>query len=84
VISPNDLAYEVDHKVGEYLNAGVTLIWVINPEARTVRIHRRDRSISWLEDQDELLGEDVIPGFRCRVSTIFPAKPAGQQAAPSA
>ena len=75
VISPNDLAYQVDHKVREYLDAGVALIWVINPEERTVRIHRRDRSISWLEEQDELLGEDVIPGFRCCVSTLFPAKP---------
>ncbi len=84
VISPNDLAYQVDHKVGEYLSAGVPLIWVINPEERTVRIHRRDRSISWLEEQDELSGEDVIPGFRCRVSTIFPAKHTEQQDVSSA
>jgi len=84
VISPNDSAYEVDYKVREYLGAGVPLIWVINPEDRTVRIDRRDLSISWLQEQDELSGEDVIPGFRCRVSAIFPSKPAGQQATPSA
>ena len=84
VISPNDSAYEVDYKVREYLGAGVPLIWVINPEDRTVRIHRLDLSVSWLQEHDELSGEDSLPGFRCRVSTIFPAKPVGQQVAPSA
>ena len=74
VISPNDLAYEVDHKVVEYLDAGVALVWVINPEARTVRIHRRSGSLGWLREEDELSGEDVLPGFRCRVSKLFPEK----------
>ena len=68
VISPNDLAYKVDSKVVEYLDAGVPLIWVVNPEARAVRIHRHDRSVSWLREADELSGEDVLPGFHCRVS----------------
>ncbi len=84
VLSPNELAYDVDRKVREYLNAGVSLIWVINPEERTIRVHRRDRSVSWLHEQDELSGEDVIPGFRCRVSTIFPPESAAHQTAPSA
>ena len=50
VVSPNDLAYQVDHKVDEYLNAGVPLVWVINPESRKVFIHRRDMSVSVLRE----------------------------------
>jgi Uma2 family endonuclease len=76
VLSPNDLAYEVENKVLEYLNAGVALVWVINPEARTVHIHRGDGSVGWLREEDELGGEDVVPGFGCRVAVLFPAKPA--------
>ncbi len=76
VISPNDLAYEVDEKVLEYLRAGVRLIWVINPETRTVRVHRADGSYAWLNEGDILDGENVLPGFRCRVSELFPATPA--------
>jgi Uma2 family endonuclease len=76
VVSPNDLAYEVEAKVLQYLNAGIPLIWVIDPEARTVRIHRRDGSVSWLREKDELSGEDVVPGFRCPVSAIFPKRAA--------
>jgi Uma2 family endonuclease len=78
VISPNDLAYEVEGKILEYLDAGAALVWEINPEARTVRIYRRDGSISRLREDGELSGEDVLPGFRCRLATIFPEKSAAK------
>jgi Uma2 family endonuclease len=81
VVSPNDLAYDVESKVVEYLDASVALVWVIDPEARTVRIYRCDGSISWLREQGELSGEDVLPGFQCRVAAIFPEKTAGKPAA---
>jgi len=74
VISPNETYYEVEAKVIEYLAAGVSLIWIIDPESRTVRIHRADGSASWLREPDELSGEDVVPGFPCPVSAIFPRK----------
>jgi Uma2 family endonuclease len=73
-VSPNESYYEVEAKIIEYLDAGVLLIWVIDPESRTVRIHRRDGSVVWLRETDELSGEDVVPGFRCPVSAIFPRK----------
>ena len=71
VVSPNDLYYEVEEKVAEYLEAGVRLVWVANPATRSVRVHRRDGTIADLEENDELTGEDVIPGFRCRVGDLF-------------
>lgn len=72
IISPNDFAYELDKKVLEYLQAGVRLVWIINPEVRTVRIHRADGTTGWLTESGELSGEDVIPGFRCPVAGLFP------------
>jgi Uma2 family endonuclease len=71
VLSPNDLDYETDQKIEEYLRVGVRLIWVINPETKTVLIYRADGSIHGLREQDELSGEDVLPGFRCRVGELF-------------
>ena len=32
VVSPTDIQYDVDRKVAEYLEVGVKLVWVINPE----------------------------------------------------
>lgn len=75
VVSPNDLAVEVEEKVEEYLQAGVLLIWVVYPETRTVHIRRADGSIGHLRLEDELHGEAVLPGFRCALANFFPAPP---------
>jgi Uma2 family endonuclease len=73
VISPNDRAYDVEEKVQEYLDAGVKLVWVVNPPTRTLLVYRGDGSITGLREADELSGESVLPGFRCRVGELFPA-----------
>lgn len=76
VISRNDMNSDVEEKVVEYLRAGVRLVWVVDPVTESVRGHRADGMVSALRADDELTGEDVIPGFRCRVSELFqdPAK----------
>ena len=76
VISPNDLAYEVDEKIEMFLKAGVPLIWVVNPDVRTIRILRADGSTAILREGDELSGESVLPGFTCPVASIFPTRTA--------
>jgi Uma2 family endonuclease len=78
VVSPNDLWREVEAKIREYLAAGVSLVWVIDPDVRIVYVHRRDGAISKLSEADVLSGEDVVPGFRCPVASIFPARPQPQ------
>ena len=72
--------------MAEYLGAGVPLVWVVHPEARAVRVHRASGPVSWLREEDELSGEDILPGFRCRVGAIFPpaaeTKPGAEQPGP--
>jgi Uma2 family endonuclease len=79
VVSPNDLFSLVDDKVGEYLEAGVLLVWVANPTRRTIHVYRADGSASLLHESDELTGEDVLPEFRCRVGDLFPTRTDGTQ-----
>jgi Uma2 family endonuclease len=74
VVSPGDLAYEVDEKIEEYLAAGVSIVWVINPETRIVEIHRKDGSVTKLHEGDELKGESLLPDFSCRVAELFPPR----------
>jgi Uma2 family endonuclease len=78
VVSPNDTAYEVENKVVEYLGVGVPLIWVIFPESRTAYLYRGDGTVVRLREDDELTGEPVLPGFRCRLGEIFPKRPLGE------
>jgi Uma2 family endonuclease len=72
VASLNDEVTVLNRKIQEFLRAGVRRIWVIDPGTRTVLAIRDDKSAAWLEVDDELSGEDVIPGFRCRVAGLFP------------
>src|SRR5262245_61280578 len=76
VVSPNDTYEQVDEKIEEYLRAGVRLVWVISPQNHTVRVHRGNGSSHCLRENDELDGEDVVPGFRCPVRDLFPHPPA--------
>jgi len=72
VVSPHDLYSEVTVKVDEYLAAGVPLVWVIDPETRSVSVSRQDGSTEVLRDHETLSGEDLIPGFSCSVADLFP------------
>jgi Uma2 family endonuclease len=71
VISPDDRARDIEEKVEEYLRAGARLVWVVSPRLRNVTIYRPAGNPVVLRDTDELSGEDVVPGFTCRVSDIF-------------
>ncbi len=71
VVSPTDIQYEVDRKVAEYLEAGVQLVWVINPDTRVIFIYRVDGSASIIRDGAELDGEAAVPGFKCAVADLF-------------
>ncbi len=73
VVSPNDSAVNVNERIVDLLGAGVRLLWVIYPKTRQVYVHRADGSLSLLNADDELTGEDVIPGFTLRLADLFDA-----------
>ena len=75
VVSPNDLAYDLEEKLQDYRDAGLPLVWVISPPTRRVRVLRHDGSTSDLGPDDELSGEDILPGFHCRVADLFAGLP---------
>jgi Uma2 family endonuclease len=70
VLSASDRPRYVLDKVGEYLSAGVRLVWVIDPAARTATAYRSPTDVRNLRVDDALEGEDVLPGFRCVLSEI--------------
>jgi Uma2 family endonuclease len=71
VLSPGDTVREVERKVGQWLAAGARLVWTVDPKRRTVTVHQALKEAATLSENDELDGNDVVPGFRCRVSEIF-------------
>jgi len=74
VVSPNDLAEDLEIKIREYLSAGVRLIWILYPISRTARVIGSGAATVDLEADDVLRGEDVLPGFECRLADLIPAE----------
>jgi Uma2 family endonuclease len=76
VISPGDLAYEVEERIAEFVEAAVQLLWIVDPQNRTARIHRADGTFNWLKEDGTLDGEDILPGFHLPLRDLFPPVPA--------
>lgn len=70
VLSPGDRPGEVREKTRAWLEAGARLVWNVDPERRTARIHRPDGTQDALPPTGELDGEDVLPGFRCALADV--------------
>jgi Uma2 family endonuclease len=71
VLSPDDRPGEVLEKVGDWLNAGVRLTWVVDPVRSVARVYRADGTETRLAVGDMLDGEDVLPGFSCRLTDVL-------------
>jgi len=71
VVSPKERYEKVQQKIMDYKDARIRLIWVISPKSRTVLIRRLDGTCAEVGEAGELSGEDVIPGFTCKVADLF-------------
>jgi len=71
ILSPNDRPGEVLEKVGQWLSAGVRLVWVLDPIERRARVYRADGTDTTVAADGELDGEEVLPGFRCPLEAIL-------------
>lgn len=71
VVSPSNREPEILDKVALYLAGGTRLVWLIRPDQRTVTVFRPDQPERVLTLDDDLEGEDVLPGFRVSLTSIF-------------
>jgi Uma2 family endonuclease len=73
VLSPQDGAREVLDKVGEYLAAGVRLVWVIDPANRRATAYWSLTDVREILETGSLEGEDVVAGFSCPLAEVLPS-----------
>jgi Uma2 family endonuclease len=71
VVSPSDRISQLRRKATEYLNHGVRMVWIADPEDQTVTIYRQPGDGRVLSDNAEITGEDVLPGFQCKIGEFF-------------
>ena len=71
--SPSDRVGAVLAKVGDWLDAGSQLVWVVDPARRQVTVYRADGSQAVLGVDDVLDGGDLLQGFTFAVAELFAA-----------
>ncbi len=62
-MSPTDNLKDIQDKMQEYMNNGVKLGWLINPEQKQVEIYRQGKDKQVLDNPSSLQGEDILPGL---------------------
>jgi Uma2 family endonuclease len=71
ILSPSDRASNIVAKVEMYKEAGVPLIWLVDPEQTTITVIANDRPTAVLRPGETLDGGDIVPGFSVPVAEIF-------------
>ncbi|NEO95083.1 MAG: Uma2 family endonuclease [Moorea sp. SIO3G5] len=69
--SANDNLKTLQEKMQEYIDCGVRLGWLIDPQNQQVTIYRQRQDREVLESPSSLSGEDVLPGFVLDLSQIL-------------
>jgi Uma2 family endonuclease len=71
IISPSETAANIAHKVGQYLRAGVQLVWVVYPRDSSVHVFESSGTGRILAAGDLLEAPAILPGFSAPVSELF-------------
>jgi len=72
VRSPTDRLGDIQIKVGEYLNAGVTVVVILDPAVDAAAVYRESEEIPQrFSNGDELTLPDILPGFAVPVRELF-------------
>jgi Uma2 family endonuclease len=71
ILSPDDRPDDIVAKLGDYLAAGVVVVWVIDPRPRKVFAYRSLTQIRRFDESDALIDDEVLPGFSLPLAELF-------------
>jgi Uma2 family endonuclease len=71
ILSKSNTKGEMDLKLREYFEAGVRLVWYIDPRSRTAQIFTDVDACTTIDENSLLEGRDVLPGFQLRLGELF-------------
>jgi Uma2 family endonuclease len=69
--SATDKLTTLERKMAEYRDCGVRLGWLLDPQEKRVQIYRVGRPTEYLNQPEQLSGEDVLPGFVLTLTEIW-------------
>lgn len=58
-------------RITQFLNAGVAVVWQVAYDEKAVFVYRPGRCFEMVELDEELVIDEIQPGFRCRAGDFF-------------
>ncbi len=71
VLSKSNTDREMSRKLEDYFEAGVELVWFVDPPTRTVKVYTSPDKFTVLKGAQLLSGGAVLPGFKVKVAELF-------------
>ena len=71
VLSEDNTIAEMDRKRRELFDAGTSIVWMVDPEARTVAVYRSLTDVTIVDAAGTLDGGDILPDLRVSVGDMF-------------
>jgi Uma2 family endonuclease len=71
IVSPDDRPGEILAKVGQWLDAGTKLVWVIDPTRAEARVYTDAGDLMIVPPNGSLDGGSVLPGFTCTLADVL-------------
>lgn len=71
ILSPSDTHERVVEKIQEYLDAGTALVWIVDPDLRTVTVHRPGEEPQLFNAKQVIGDEPILPGLRLAIADLF-------------
>lgn len=76
VLSASNTPAEMHRKLGEYFEAGVELVWLIDLRSRSATVYTSPEFAQRIEQDGSLDGGTVLPGFSLALRDLFNGLPA--------
>ena len=71
VLSETNTRREMEDKLHRYFEAGVRLVWYVDPATRAADAYTSPADVKHVEPSGELDGGEVLPGFRLSLANLF-------------
>lgn len=71
VLSEGNTEQEMSRKLDDYFEAGVQLVWFVDPPTRSIEVFTSRGKSTVLKGAQTLSGGTVLPGFKVKVAEIF-------------
>jgi Uma2 family endonuclease len=71
VLSKSNTDREMSRKLEDYFEAGVELVWFVDPPTRSIKVYTSPNKFTVLKGVQSLHGGAVLPGFKVKVAELF-------------